>query len=66
MVALRLRYLQQSEGVEPHTALVQDIPGVHYGSILHRCICAPIPCMTSAHGKQQVESSVGRSVLFIP
>lgn len=36
MVGLRLRYLQQHEGVEPHTVLVQDIPGVYFGSMMHR------------------------------
>ena len=28
IVGLRLRYLQQNEGTEPRSVLVQDIPGV--------------------------------------
>lgn len=36
VVALRLRYLQQCEGVQARTALVQDIPGVHFGTLMHR------------------------------
>ncbi|CAL8466090.1 g5626 [Coccomyxa elongata] len=35
-VALRLRFLQQAEGVQARTALVQDIPGVHFGTLMHR------------------------------
>ncbi|CAK0785988.1 hypothetical protein CVIRNUC_009201 [Coccomyxa viridis] len=36
IVGLRLRYLQQNEGTEPRSVLVQDIPGVYYGTMLHR------------------------------
>lgn len=35
-VALRLQFLQQAEGVQARTALVQDIPGVHFGTLMHR------------------------------
>ena len=35
-VALRLRFLQQAEGVQARTALVQDIPGVQFGTLMHR------------------------------
>ncbi len=30
IVGLRLRYLQQNEGTEPRSVLVQDIPGVSF------------------------------------
>ncbi|CAL5228475.1 g11617 [Coccomyxa viridis] len=36
IVGLRLRYLQQNEGTEPRSVLVQDIPGIYYGTMLHR------------------------------
>ena len=33
---MRLRYLQTEQGTEAYTVLVQDIPGVPYGTPLHR------------------------------
>ena len=33
---MRLRYLQTAQGTEAYTVLVQDIPGVPYGTPLHR------------------------------
>ncbi|KAK9902019.1 hypothetical protein WJX75_001351 [Coccomyxa subellipsoidea] len=35
-VALRLRFLQQAEGVQARTALVQDVPGIQFGTLMHR------------------------------
>ncbi|EIE18583.1 DUF221-domain-containing protein [Coccomyxa subellipsoidea C-169] len=35
-VALRLRFLQQAEGVQARTAQVQDIPGIQFGTLMHR------------------------------
>ena len=46
-VQMRLRYLQTEQGTEAYTVLLQDIPGIPYGTPLHR-LDATVRCVGPA------------------
>jgi len=60
-VQMRLRYLQTEQGAEAHTVLVQDIPGVSYGTPLHRLDATVLAVLPGAV-KNPAKRYIGRAV----
>lgn len=60
-VQMRLRYLQTEQGAEVYTVLVQDIPGVQYGTPMHRLDQTLLRVLPGSL-KDPVKHAVGRTV----
>ncbi|KAK9840790.1 hypothetical protein WJX81_004889 [Elliptochloris bilobata] len=60
-VQMRLRYLQTDQGTEAYTVLVQDIPGVQYGTPLHRLDSTVLAVLPDAV-KAPIKRAIGKAV----
>ena len=60
-VQMRLRYLQTEQGAEAYSVLVQDIPGVAYGTPLHRLDTTVLAALPAAV-KDPVKRTIGKVV----
>lgn len=58
---MRLRYLQTEQGAEAYSVLVQDIPGVTYGTPLHRLDNTVLAVLPNAV-KDPVKHAIGKVV----